>query len=71
MYWLLSVELRAAILYWDEDVIRISDERAAELLAEAIQCVFEPRSPVQNERKKVVSRLIGGYLEEATKFVQE
>ncbi len=50
---------------------RVSDERAAELLADAIQRVFEPRSPADNGGKKAASRLIGDYLEEAADFVRE
>ena len=51
--------------------MRVSDERAADLLGDAIQRVFEPRSPGDSEGKKAASRLIGSYLKEAAAFMQE
>lgn len=51
--------------------LRVSDERAAELLGDAMQRVFEPRSSADSEGKKAASRLIGDYLKEAADFVQE
>ena len=51
--------------------LRVSDERAADLLSDAIQRVFEPRSPGDSEGKKTASRIIGNYLEEAADFLQE
>lgn len=50
---------------------RVSDEHAADLLADAIQRVFEPRAPANGDGKAEASQVIKHYLEEATNFVQE
>ncbi|HVB60645.1 MAG TPA: helix-turn-helix domain-containing protein [Ktedonobacteraceae bacterium] len=51
--------------------LRVSDERAADLLGDAMQRVFEPRSPADSGGKEAVSQLISNYLEEAADFVRE
>jgi len=51
--------------------MRVSDERAADLLSDVMQRVFEPRSPADSGEKKAASRLIGNYLKEAVDSVQE
>jgi len=51
--------------------LRVSDERAADLLGDVMQRVFEPRSPADSGGKKAASQLIGNYLEEAVDFVRE
>ncbi len=50
---------------------QVSDERAAELLADTIQRAFEPREPVAPERAKVAAEMLTSYLDEAIGIVRE